>query len=124
MAEEESKEVLEASQEVTKVIPVTKENAMTVIINDNYYIVIDDYNHTLHEIEDTVSRDGEFKQVDRIVGYFGSVERCLRKVARRDLIRQEQLVDIDGYIRLLYGAMEDLDELLDKGFSPEEELEE
>lgn len=95
---------------------------MIVRIDEEFYIEITTYNHILHQEFDTVDKEGEPKRSKRTLGFYSSVQQCLRRVVREKLIREEEDVTLGGYIVLLEEAVADLAYLLEEHLELEEEL--
>ena len=72
-----------------------------IIIDDKYFIRVDEYNHTL--LEKNTSKNKEGKLYDRPIlhGHFNSVERALVKVVKLKTLEQSDNATIEEYLNIL-----------------------
>jgi len=75
---------------------------LTIEIDNNYTIVIDRHNHTLFA-------KTEKHKTPRTVGYYGSVEQCLRAIIVDMNANNKVVTGIHGYIDNLYAVYSELD---------------
>lgn len=95
---------------------------MKVIIDEDFYIEITEFNHTL--INNYLSEDdnGDLIERKRTIGYYGSVQQCLRELVRLKVREAEDVVSLGGYVVLLEEAIVDLAYLLEEHLGGEEEI--
>ena len=76
---------------------------MQIKLDKDFYIDIDEYNHTLHMKFIGKTKDGAKKQSDKVVGYYGSVEDCLEAYlnARQNRLTSERAVTLREYVNLV-----------------------
>ncbi len=77
---------------------------MKVRINENYYIDIDERNHTLKEVRQTK----EGKPYEKAIGYYSSVYRALEAYNLNNLAQEDEELTIAEYIRLYKEGLDDL----------------
>lgn len=72
-----------------------------VVVNliDNYFVEVDEMNHTLKQKFTGKDKDGNEKQSVRIIGYFPNMPSCIEKIARLNTISEldGQLVELKEY---------------------------
>lgn len=55
---------------------------VTIELLDDYFIEVDEMNHTLKQRYKGKTKGGEEKQSERIIGYFPSVKACLEHIVK------------------------------------------
>lgn len=75
---------------------------LTIEIDNNYTIVIDRHNHTLFAKTEKHKTPGT-------VGYYGSIEQCLRAIIVDMNATRKVIGGIQGYIDNLYAVYSELD---------------
>ena len=81
-----------------------------VVLNENYYVDIDDYNHTLFFI----FKDEKGKKVVKRLGYFSSMKGCLGFIIKHQarMSTQEKLT-FNEYTKKLVEIKKELQEIID-----------
>ncbi len=79
---------------------------MKIRINENYFIDVDERNHTLKEVRTTK----EGKPYEKSIGYYGSVYKALESYNRNNLAQSDEELTIAEYIKRY---KEGLDELIE-----------
>lgn len=76
---------------------------MKIKLDKEFYIDIDDLNHTLKQKYMRKSKDGEEKEAERVIGYFSSVEACVEKYidARQKLLTADKTASLREYVNLV-----------------------
>ncbi|MCI8632488.1 MAG: hypothetical protein HFE64_03265 [Lachnospiraceae bacterium] len=76
---------------------------MQINLDKNFYIGIDEYNHTLHMKFIGKTREGEKRQSDKVIGYYGSIDDCLEAYldARQNHLTVERAVSLREYVNLV-----------------------
>lgn len=95
---------------------------MRVIIDEDFYIHITEYNHILYRKYYSDNAEGELVERAQNLGYYGSVQQCLRGLVAYQLRREEEEVSLGGYVLLLEEAVADLAFLLEKHLGDEADL--
>lgn len=72
---------------------------MKVTINEEFYIEIDDMNHTLKRVTGRVDKDGN--PSDKVIGYYKDVSSCLVKTARIMASESQSEATIGEYVQIL-----------------------
>ena len=67
------------------------DNTAKVILSDGYSVEIDPLNFTLKRKRKITGQDGKEKTIEKIIGYYGSLQQCVEKI-----IQCKQLDDMDG----------------------------
>lgn len=67
------------------------DNTAKVILSDGYSVEIDPLNFTLKQKRKITGQDGKEKTIEKIIGYYGSLQQCVEKI-----IQCKQLDDMDG----------------------------
>lgn len=67
------------------------DNTAKVMLSDGYSVEIDPLNFTLKQKRKITGQDGKEKTVEKIVGYYGSLQQCVEKI-----IQCKQLDDMAG----------------------------
>ena len=76
---------------------------MLIKLDKDFYIDIDDMNHTLKQKYMRKSKDGEEKEAERVLGYFPDVEACVEEYldARQKLLTPDKAVTLREYVNLV-----------------------
>lgn len=72
---------------------------MKITINEEFYIEIDDMNHTLKRVTGRVDKDGN--PSDKVIGYYRDVSSCLIRTARIMASESQPEATIGEYIQIL-----------------------
>lgn len=67
------------------------DNTAKVILSDGYSVEIDPLNFTLKRKRKITGQDGKEKTIEKIIGYYGSLQQCVEKI-----IQCKQLDDMAG----------------------------
>lgn len=95
---------------------------MKVIIDEDYYIEITEFNHSLINTYLTEDDNGDLIERKKTIGYYRSVQQCLEELVKLKVREAEEVVSLGGYIILLEEAIADLAYLLEEHLGGEEEL--
>lgn len=76
----------------------------------NFYVEIDRYNHILYEwcVYNTGKHEGE--RYGSLVGYFGSMSSCLRRIVDIEAADSVREVSLDGYVDWFRGRIDELND--------------
>ena len=76
---------------------------MQIKLDKEFYIDIDDLNHTLKQKYMRQSKDGGEKEAERVIGYYPDVEACVEKYidARQKLLTPDKAVTLREYVNLV-----------------------
>ena len=55
---------------------------VTIEIVNDYFVEVDELNHTLKQRYIGEDKDGNPKEAERIIGYFSNVQECVERVVR------------------------------------------
>ena len=79
---------------------------MQIKLDKEFYIDIDDLNHTLKQKYMRQSKDGGEKEAERVIGYYPDVEACVEKYidARQKLLTPDKAVSLRKYANLIKEA--------------------
>lgn len=55
---------------------------VTIELKNDYFIEVDELNHTLKQRYTGEDKDGNPKEAERIIGYFSNVQQCVERVVR------------------------------------------
>ena len=81
-----------------------------VILNENYYVEIDDYNHTLF----FVFKDEKGKKVVKNLGYFSSMRSCLGFIIKHQArMSTQETLTFNEYTKKLGEIKKELQEIID-----------
>lgn len=85
-----------------------KEQIMKVTINEEFYIEIDDMNHTLKRVTGRVDKDGN--PSDKVIGYYRDVSDCLIKTARIMASESQPEATISEYLEIFDNCIKRLED--------------
>lgn len=76
---------------------------MKIKLDNEFFIDIDDLNHTLKQKYKAMSRDGEEKEAEKVLGYFPDVEQCVERYieVRQNLLKADKVVALREYVNLV-----------------------
>lgn len=76
---------------------------MLIKLDKEFYIDIDDMNHTLKQKYMRKSKDGEEREAERVIGYYPDVEACIEKYidARQNLLTPDKSITLREYVNLV-----------------------
>lgn len=76
---------------------------MQIKLDKEFYIDIDDLNHTLKQKYMRQSKDGGEKEAERVIGYYPDVEACVEKYidARQKLLTADKTASLREYVNLV-----------------------
>lgn len=63
-----------------------KGNVVIVELFDNYFVEVDELNHTLKQRYIGKDKDKNDKEAERIIGYFNNMKQCVEKLARLNVL--------------------------------------
>lgn len=72
---------------------------MKITINEEFYIEIDDMNHTLKRVTGRIDKEGN--PSDKVIGYYRDVSSCLIRTARIMASESQPEATIGEYIQIL-----------------------
>ena len=76
---------------------------MKIVIDEEFYIDVDELNNTLKQKYKAKTKDGEDREAERVIGYFPSVEACIEKYIdmRQKLLKPRQAIELREYVSLV-----------------------
>lgn len=88
-----------------------KQDYLDVIIDDDYFIRIDSYNHTLYERTDRVDRKGN--PVNKSLGYYVNVAHAVKSLTEHIVLNRNNKLVLEDYIVALKRENDRILEALD-----------
>lgn len=89
----------------TKDNNIKNNDAMKVIINDTYYVIVDPLNHTLYQ-------KVKSSKTPRVVGYFSSFQHIFKRILFLENLTKHEEATIKEYMEMLADFENGLDKLL------------
>lgn len=81
---------------------MAKTKSTKIILNDKYYVIIDNYNYTLFETKEVISPRTKEKSIKDIeVGYYPNMATLLKHLKRKQVPIIEGELTLDEYIHKL-----------------------
>lgn len=66
-----------------------KNNTVIVELMNNYFVEIDEYNHTLKKRYMGKDKNGNEQEYEKVIGYFNNIKQCVERMTR--LLTLEEL---------------------------------
>lgn len=88
---------------------------MIVLIDKRFYIEIDDRNYVLKEKYEGKDVNKNIKEYERIEGYFINMEHALNRIIEIKISEQEEVKDIEEYLKNLKKLTKELDQKIKEG---------
>lgn len=91
-------------------------STLKIELINGYYIEVDELNHTLKQRYTGKTKDGQEKEVDRIIGYFSSVQGCVERVCKLIPLEENDgaVISMKQYAEAVQKAVESVCEVLGK----------
>lgn len=59
-----------------------KNNTVIVELMNNYFVEIDEYNHTLKKRYMGKDKNGNEQEYEKVIGYFNNIKQCVERMTR------------------------------------------
>ena len=76
---------------------------MKIKLDHDFFIDVDDLNHTLKQKYTATSKNGEESEAEKVIGYFPDVEQCVERYIdmRQELLKPDKAVTLREYVNLV-----------------------